>query len=384
MGQKPPNTVLFVSHDSNLYGSERSLLEILRHLDRRRFKPLVLLSEPGPLRDQLDVEGIPYAEIHFKVPLSVKTLFSYLKTVRTLRHFFEKGNVSLIHINFQKSVGTVGLAALFSRIPYMVHVRTMVSWWSPYERWLMSKASKIIVVSEVARGNLLQEKRRSDRFIRADARKIVVLPSGRSLERFQPKERLSERTDGHAVVGFVGAIDPRKRLELFLKAARIVSDRLPETRFLVVGDVYGSKQNAYKEQMKALCRDLGLERKISFLGFRHDVSEILHSLDVMVLPTKSEALGGGLIEAMAAGVPIVASSVGGIPELLGEDVARLIRSNLPEDYAEAVLHILSDRSLTQRMREAGRRRVAIFDMKPMMTRLESLYDQILSGATEDR
>ena len=130
-------------------------------------------------------------------------------------------------------------------------------------------------------------------------------------------------------------------------------------------------------QLKAEAAELGIEENVKFLGLRQDVPELLQELDIFVLPSLSEGLPLSVLEAMAAGKPVVATDVGGIREaVIDEHTGFLVPAEDPQALSEKILCLLRDRELASRFGEAGRKRVEqVFSLKTMIKGYEELYDE---------
>jgi glycosyltransferase involved in cell wall biosynthesis len=123
---------------------------------------------------------------------------------------------------------------------------------------------------------------------------------------------------------------------------------------------------------------LDLSDQVVFTGYRQDAVALMKHFDVLVLPSRTEALGGVLIEAMALGVPIVASSVGGIPEVVKDgETGLLIESSNPEDYAAAILRVLNDPPLAKRITVSAKAWGAQFDIQRIIGLLERCYEEVI-------
>ena len=150
------------------------------------------------------------------------------------------------------------------------------------------------------------------------AEKVHVIPNGVDVERFNPMHNgeAVRRELGIAatapVIGIVAALRPEKNHDMFLRAAKIVRDRIPEARFLIVGD------GPEREALVQLTRELDLGDAVHFLGNRSDVPEILAALDVFALTSRIEANPVSILEAMASGKPVVAPRVGSIDESVSD------------------------------------------------------------------
>jgi glycosyltransferase involved in cell wall biosynthesis len=171
------------------------------------------------------------------------------------------------------------------------------------------------------------------------------------------------------VIGTVGRLEPVKDHATLLQAFRRVREAHPGAALVVAGD------GPLREPLEAQARALGLAGSVTFLGRRSDVADWLGGLDVFVLSSVSEGLPLTVLEAMAAGVPVVSTDVGGIQEIIrapGE--GRLVAPRSPDSMAEAVLALLADEAARRAIGRAGRERVrAAFDLQRMVDAYETAY-----------
>ncbi|WP_407691110.1 glycosyltransferase [Rubrobacter marinus] len=171
----------------------------------------------------------------------------------------------------------------------------------------------------------------------------------------------------------IARLQPEKGVASFLKAAASVAEELPAARFVVVGD------GPMREELHALAGRLGVRDRVLFLGFRPDAQALLGLLDVVAVPSVSEGTPLVVLEAMAAGVPVVASSVGGIPDQIrpgSEGI--LVPPGDPRALGDGLLEVLRDPELARRMGEAGRLRASTeFGHEKMVRRVEAIYRDAL-------
>jgi L-malate glycosyltransferase len=237
-------------------------------------------------------------------------------------------------------------------------------------------AHRVVVNAEVIKHRLAAEG--------YDARRITVIPNGTRCPGGVPASRTAalreefELPPGAPVVGMLARLDPIKGIEYFLEAAAQVTARRPDARFLIVGD--NRVDVAYREELTRLARRLRLEDVVRFTGFRNDVAEVLSLLSVSVLASLSEGLSNTLLESMAAGIPVVATAVGGNPEAVEQGVTGiLVPPKNGAALADAICRILNQRDLAAAMGRAGRRRVSErFSTRAMVSESERLYGQLLA------
>jgi glycosyltransferase involved in cell wall biosynthesis len=171
-------------------------------------------------------------------------------------------------------------------------------------------------------------------------------------------------------------LNPLKGIEYFIDAAAQLLLRFPHARFWIVGD---SVTPEYRDELQARVDALGLRERVAFLGFRSDVPALLRQVAVSVLPSLSEGLSNVVLEAMAAGVPVVATAVGGTPELITHgETGLLVPPRDAHALAGAVASLLADPARAQALGAAARRTVAArFSLQAMVRETERLYEQLL-------
>jgi len=201
-----------------------------------------------------------------------------------------------------------------------------------------------------------------------------VIYNGIDIDRFTP--RLGRGGEDREIkVISVGRLSPGKRFDILIEAARIVADALPQVRFLIVGD--GDQRAELEEQAaKGLPDDA-----IRLLGHRTDVPDILRGARVFAMSSDAEGLPLSVIEAMACGLPVVATAVGGLQELVrhGEN-GFLVPAGRPDELAKALIRVLRDPGLATRMGRAGLERAhEQFDRRRMADEVAAVYERLLAG-----
>jgi len=173
-------------------------------------------------------------------------------------------------------------------------------------------------------------------------------------------------------VGMVGRLVPIKDAPTFLRAASLVARSREDARFALVGD--GEERPA----LEALCREMGLDGRVTFFGWRQDLAAVYGDLDVVVNASRNEGTPVALIEALAAARPVVATRVGGTPDLLGEgERGRLVPPGRPEELARAVLETLTGSEAARRRAQAGREHVLSRHSSDRLVRdVDALYREL--------
>jgi glycosyltransferase involved in cell wall biosynthesis len=289
---------------------------------------------------------------------------------------------AIVHTHTAKA-GLLGrLAARAARVPTVVHTfhgHVLRGYFSPpkealfrrLEVVLASAADAIVAVSEAVKQDLV------DLGI-ARAAKIRVIPLGLELEALAgelPRGVLRAEA-GIApqapLVGMVGRLVPIKDVPTFLEAARHVLERRPEVRFALVGD--GEERQA----LEALRGTLGLGAAVHFFGWRRELAGVYGDLDVVVNASRNEGTPVALIEALAAARPVVATAVGGTPDLIGRDErGRLVPPGEPLALARAVLETLEESDAARRRALAGREHVmSLHSSQRLIRDVDALYREL--------
>lgn len=175
------------------------------------------------------------------------------------------------------------------------------------------------------------------------AEKVRVIDNGIDCDEFA-RARAPRAPRAAAVVGCVGRLVPQKNPEAFMAAARDVIARMPGTRFVYIGE------GPEREKLERLRAAWGLEESVEFLGFQSDMAAAYGSLDVFVLPSRTEGLPMAILEAMAAGTPVIATRVGGVPRVVADgETGMLVEPGDQEALNGAILRLLADRELAARL-----------------------------------
>ena len=379
--------VLRVVGRLNVGGPSIHVVNLAAGLDPDRFEHLLVIgresrAEGSMLEYALSrnvwphrIEEIVTAfSLGLRDAIALKRLFSLMRRYRP----------HIVHTHTAKA-GLLGrVAARLAGVPIVVHTfhgHVLHGYYGPAQNWALRKmermlawlSDRLVTVSEQVKKDLIEyEVARADR--------IAVIPLGLVLEPFlnaqsqhgEFRRELGLR-DEDKLVGIVGRIFPIKNHALFLEAAARIAAADPAARFVVVGD--GSLRSALEKQ----ARQLGIEKQVLFLGWRSDLARIYADLDVLVVSSNNEGTPLSAIEAMAASCPVVATRVGGVPDLIrdGEN-GRLVPPRDADAIATAVLELLGDGEAARRIGHnamiSARER---FDVKRLINDIDHLYRELL-------
>ncbi len=237
------------------------------------------------------------------------------------------------------------------------------------ERFFDRFSDKFIALTELEKSDLINYRVTS-------AKKVVVVQSGLEIEKYQSSQegikKLKEewRLPATArVVGMVGRLEPVKGPLLMVEAAKIVAAACPDVIFLVIGE--GSLRKKMEEQ----CRTANLTGNFVFAGWREHVEQLLGVLDILVLPSLNEAVGRIILEAAAYGVPVVATRVGGVPEIVrDQETGLLVPAQDAGSMARALVELLTDREKREHLGQAAKEKVTTrFTAREMVRSINNLY-----------
>jgi glycosyltransferase involved in cell wall biosynthesis len=207
--------------------------------------------------------------------------------------------------------------------------------------------------------------------------KVIYPPFDASKLSAADKEPLEGefKKNGNLVIGTIGRLSEEKRHVDLIKAFEKVSSVLPETKLLIVGDGY------LRGYLEKIVEESDLREKVAFLGFQENVFKYLRKMDLFVLPSRTEGFGIALVEAMATGIPVIATSVGGIPEIVDNKInGLLVPPGQPSDLAEAIVKLLSHSALAKKMADNGRHKALTnFHPKRFIAQHEILYKDLASA-----
>jgi len=350
--------VIHVAPSLDMGGLEKLLVELARHADRRRFTlRFVSLGLRGVLADDIEACGWPVAAM--EQPDGLRP-----RLVLRLARRFRRWQADVIHSHDDRAHLYGTFAGRLARVPRLIHTRHgRSSHLSRRQKLLVNAASRLIdhfvCVSEDIARLAVQHGVRADR--------VRSICNGIDVDRFAYR---GSQADGPAVL--VARLSPEKDIETLLRAVALVVRQDPAFRLEIAGD--GPCMPSLSQSATAL----GLDEHVRFLGQVRDVPELLARAGMFVLSSLTEGISLTLLEAMACGLPIVATRVGGNPEVVRDgETGFLVPPENPAALAETLLRLRRDRDTCVRFGAAGRRRVeARFDVRRMVAEYEKLYAQL--------
>jgi len=392
-----PYRVLYFDHTSVLGGGEIALLNLLRHLDRKRITPMVVLCSGGPFADQLrnvcEVYVLPLPErvrktrkdsLGWRSVLNLRDFATVAIYSIRLARFAVKHDAKLIHTNSLKADIIGGLAGRLVRCPVVWHIRDRIE--DDYLPRLIVRAFRllcrflptyVVANSQAVLKTLHLPGEQSQ----------VAIPSGVDLRSrvvhdgtISPPDPAVSVGSGHKIA-LIGRISLWKGQHIFLQAAATVRRRFPNARFKIVGAALFGEQH-YEMEVRQLGADLGLDDAVEFTGFCANVPELIVNFDIVVHASiTGEPFGQVIIEAMAAGKPVVATDGGGVPEIVQNgETGILVPMGNVQAMADAICRLVADPALAKAMGLRGQQRVrAHFGVEQTARKVEAVYEAIITN-----
>lgn len=372
-----------------LGGAQENTLFTVGHLDRTTFRPY-LLHGPGGLLDEEahSLPGVTAGCIKHLVrePRPLSDFLALVGICRRIRKIKRLHKAPLIVHTHSSKAGILGRwAARLAGADVIIHSihgfgfnprqNALSRWFFIFlERMTAGITTAFIAVSKA---NISEGVRL--RIFKPEA--ATLIRSGIVIDDFSSPARNPGDVrrelgipDNAPVVGMIACFKPQKSPEDFIRIAGIVAGKMPKTRFLVIGD------GVLRGRVEAEVERLGLSDRVVLTGWRRDIPDLLHALDVLVLTSRWEGLPRVCPQAMAAGKPVVATAVDGTPEAVADGETGFLAE--PGDLgsmAESVMALLSDPGMARQFGEEGSRRVAEFDAGVMVRRQEDLYQRLLEA-----
>ena len=364
--------ILHLSETSEPGGSETVLAYIAKSLDPHKYSSLACLLREGWLTEHLRDLGVRYRIIENNRPYDPAFLARMVRLIRS-----EK--IDLVHAHeFTMNVyGSV--AARLAGVPMIGTIHGKVYFTEKKSRiaayrLAVAMCSRIIAVSEDLRNYFIEN------IGLKKTKKVLTLYNGIDSDKYAPRGKMDDLRcrlnipSGAVVIGSVGSLFKVKAFDHLIQAAAILRESSSDFRLLIAGE--GSEE----EYLRRLISEAGLQDKVMLLGFKNDIPDLLNLLDIYVCSSLSEGLSLSILEAMASARPVVATRVGGNPELIADGTSGfMVPPSDPPQLAEKINLLMKSPELGTTMGREGRKIVeAKFSLPRMVESYQDLYEELLS------
>lgn len=357
-----------ITSNLNIGGEQKVLFNWVTTLDKKRFLPVVFcFYENGAIGEELKKRGIRIIYNVFRSKFDIKGIFR-------LKEAIKSEEIDVIYLS-NKSI-VLFYFGIFLSHRWRNQIITAFHSWYYYlnplldrnirmtlNRILKSRIYKFIALSELHKKFLIESEK-----IPAD--KLEVINNGIDIGIFE--EYKTEKSDKELIIGTVAALRPEKAHDRFLKAAKIVLKKCPNVQFQIIGD--GPERN----NLETMARNLKIEKSIEFLGFRNDIPELMHNLDIFVLTSVYEVFPMSILEAMAAGKPVVATNVGSVSDIIiNGETGFIVNNGHVDGIAKRIVRLLRDDKLRNQMGETSNDRVKkYFSINRMANKYENIFEKL--------
>ncbi|NNC83782.1 MAG: glycosyltransferase [Flavobacteriales bacterium] len=360
--------ILHISSEATWRGGEQQIAYLIQESMSRGQAVEVLCKSDSAFQNWCEEQSIPYRTAPFKNSFD---LYSAWK----LRSYIRDSRIDLIHIHSGKGHGVFALSTLLGvRTPAILSRRVDFPLKNnPWSRWKygLSQIKHILCVSDAIRALVLEKV--------SDPERVSTIHSGIDLSRFEhlkPKS-LHEQYDiprNRMLIGNVAALAPHKDYRTFIRTAeRCVDSGLP-VHFFIIGE--GDERSMIESEISRS----GLQSHVTMTGFLQDIPAVLAGLDLFLISSETEGLGTSILDAFAAGTPVIATAAGGIPEIvIHEQTGLLCPIKDDQCLAFSVKRLLDDTDLKERLRIGATEHLQQFTKQTVAQQTLAVYEEVLSA-----
>ena len=367
--------ILYVHGIEAIGGAERDLIALLKTLDRRKWEPHVVCPGTGPFREQLHTIAVPTHALSlppWRKPLGIVQRGSAVRRLSTL---VDQIDPALIHVNDIWWVPHTVKAVAGHRstvVPIMAHVRQEIEPMK-VQRYGLDRVKAVVAISRQIEQSLIAGG--------VSANNVRTVYSGidlseRPLTQDGPAiRRMIGVSNESVLLGTIANLFPRKGYEVMLRALPSIARAVPSVQYVIVG----SDDHHYADRLKGLAQELKIADRVHIVGFQDPVQPFLASLDLYVHPALMEGFGIAVVEAMAMGKAVVATTTGGLPEVVAQgETGLLVPPGDAESLASTVVSLLSDGVRREQMGRNGKARAQErFSLDASVIQMEQFYGEVL-------
>jgi sugar transferase (PEP-CTERM/EpsH1 system associated) len=370
LGDTPRLRVAYLIHRLRLGGLETVAVELANSLEPTRFESSVIsLATPDPRQNNLQTTRVRLVALHKPEGNHPAVIYHLYRALRALRpHIVQTHNWGTLLEGI--------IAAKCAGVPLVIHAEhgTIQGSWGrlAMQRFLWRRVHKVLCVSQAHRQRLAEA-------VGFPSDRLMPILNGVDINAFTPRPADKEaiRADmglelDPLYIGTVGNLRPVKNQTLLLQAAQQVCAKHHQVRVVIIGD------GPLREQLMRTAEELGIHKQVRLLGARAEIPDLLNALDIFVLPSLSEGLPMSILEAMACGLPVVATSVGGVPEVVVDGETGLLVPSQDVWQLVGALETLVQQATTRlKLGQQGRQRaVEYFSLPRMVHEYQTLYESL--------
>jgi len=369
--------IIFVITGTGVGGAEKMLYHTIKGLNPVRYTArLCSLKKKGEVACRLEEEGVEVYSLNMRDDATLAGWLDSFRALVLLVRYFMRERPAVIHSFLFRANILARIAGYLTGVPVIISsVRVMggeMKWQHFIDRVTAFMADHFVAVSNGVKEHLMRNAHLPERTVSTIYNGIVAGNSaGFDLSALMNQIGL---TADERILMTAGRLHRQKGYDLLLQALSVVQQSFSGVKLLILGE--GEEEKS----LKKLAHSLEISEKVLFLGLRSDVDRLLQCSELFVLPSRWEGFPNVLLEAMAAGKPVVATAVGGVRELVVDEVTGILVP--PQDetaLADAIMLLLSDKKRALAMGAAGRKRVLQrFSMDAMLSKTEALYHELLA------
>ncbi|HMF57524.1 MAG TPA: glycosyltransferase family 4 protein [Pyrinomonadaceae bacterium] len=365
--------ILQINSARTIGGGERHLADLANALSERGHDVSVALAPSSPFRAELSA-------------LSEQNIFSVrmrnaldIPSALKLAQFIREHKIEIVHAHLARDYPLAAFAVRKIKDARLVLTRHLERPLNNLHVFALKRVSRIIAVSKAVERALQAQKIFPPDRIRHVANGIDVEKferAGQAIDR--EAIRLGLPSHARFLIGIIGELREHKGQEDFLRAAHLIASQMEDVDFLIIGED-GAPDKQYGAHLHRLVEEIGLERRVHFMGWRKDVPQLLHALDLFISSSRVEPFGLVMVEAMACGLAVVATATGGAQEIIADgETGRLVPIGDVEALAKVASALLADSYERKRLGQQARTRARErFSLARMVTATEQIYREAL-------
>mgnify|MGYP005755453945 CR=1 FL=1 len=364
--------ILFVHSSSELYGSDRSLLNIVKNIDKEKFHIHIILPCQGPLVNEINKVPNVKLGVHniavlrrknLSIAGGIKFILEFINSYKYLKYYITQNDIDIVDTN-TAVVFPAAIAAKRLRKKSIWHIREIIKNRTENRiiSYIMNRYADIIIANSKATGKA----------ICVDQEKVRVVYNA-----VDEKKNIEKKSHSQLTIGMAGRINRWKGQKLFVDAAEIIHNKFPDVVFEIAGDTF-SGEEYLKDELIQYIKKKDLSQNVRLLGQVNNMNDFYSGLDIFVLPSiQPEPFGLVIIEAMGFGIPVIATNHGGPTEIITDGVeGYLVDYKSANQMAERLIELLSDEKKRFKMGQNGiKRKRKSFSIVSMVNSLEEIFNE---------